>query len=249
MDGQNNTSLSGGPWKEKLGMPQSWQILHGLLGLLLISWLWFSLWFTPSVSLSLLSASYFLVSQSLSGDQAPKKGAIEPVLSIHPLSLPVMPCPVLWEWGRIVQPASSGQCVWITYKSCRTMLQRAQVSRNFSSHIPLTPHGIWLRALAPTSCPSSLKVVQTLLCFFFQTLWRSARRKERATSLIQSLDEMWQWAEFWGGQGTYHSCVCVTVSPLVSGVTKYCHISSPGYAATWNCMLLCPWPLPRFWVF
>lgn len=165
--GQNNTCLSGGPWKEKLWMPQSWQILHGLLDLLLASWLWFSLWFTPSVSLSLLSATYFLVSQSLSGDQAPKKGAIEPVLSIHPLSLPAMPCPVLWEWGRIVQPACSGQCVWITCKSCRTMLQRAQVSRNFSSHIPRTPHGIWPRALAPTSCPSSLNVVQTLWRFFF----------------------------------------------------------------------------------
>lgn len=226
-------------------------MLHGLLDLLLASWLWFSLWFTPSVSLSLLSATYFLVSQSLSGDQAPKKGAIEPVLSIHPLSLSALPCPVLWEWGRIVQPARSGQCVWITCKSCRTMLQRAQVSRNFSSHIPLTPHGIWPRALAPTSCPSSLNVVQTLWSFFFKLYEGVLGEKKERLSWIQNLDEVWQWGEFWGSR-VPPLCLCFwcyCVSLLVSGVTKYCHISSPGHAATWNCVPMCPWPLPRIWVF
>lgn len=184
--GQNNTCLSGGPWKEKLWMPQSWQMLHGLLDLLLASWLWFSLWFTPSVSLSLLSATYFLVSQSLSGDQTPKKGAIDPVLSIHPLSLPAMPCPVLWEWGRIVQPAHSGQCVWITCKSCRTTLQRGQVSRNFSSHIPYSTWdlaqgtGSHLLSFIPQCCSNFMEV------FFFSSNFMKGCLEKRKSDFPES---------------------------------------------------------------
>lgn len=143
----------------------------------LLSWLWFSLWFTPSVNLSLLSVIHFLGQVTVRGTGIKER---EPFSLYFQFTLCLyLPCPVLChgnEEGWCNQPVLASLC-----ESSVSHAERWYQGVRFpgtTPHASFLFHSTWHRTLA------SIPLLLTHPSNIAQTIhWRFVWRKERATAL------------------------------------------------------------------